>query len=159
MTSPIDRHAGSAGVVCGDTRLRTHGDESITLADVVERLHRSSNPRVQAVDAGGATTSVEIHYARRLGDDIAITELVTDRAGLLHASSTQLVLDAAGAWKSLGELRVGDELAVVSRLVDGAAIGSCRVTAVGHAPLRSVYEFAIPALHNAVSADGLVIHD
>ncbi|MDO8391699.1 MAG: Hint domain-containing protein [Actinomycetota bacterium] len=160
----------AGGFVCGDTKVALMDGHSLSIADLVEHLHRGVHHAVYAIQEDGSVQMARLLGARRMSHDMEVVEVTLDDGSVVHCTPTQAFLGADGQWVEARELHRGDALLTVvdphlwtkgglDPDLHARTDAQRHVVAVRPSPDRAVYTFDIDRANNLTHACGIILHD
>lgn len=160
----------AGGFVCGDTKVALMDGHSLSIADLLEHLHRGVHHAIYAMHEDGSVHMARLLNVRRMSHDMEVRETVLDDGAVVHCTPTQAFLTPEGEWVEAGELSVGDALLTLvdpqlwksGRLdtdLHAGADGHRHVARTGTSPDRAVYTFDVDQANNIAHPSGIFLHD
>lgn len=160
----------AGGFVCGDTKVALMDGHSLSIADIVEHLHRGVHHAIYAIQQDGSVHMARLLGARRLSHDAEVVEVTLDDGAVIHCTPTQAVLGDEGEWVEARALATGDALLTVvhphlwknGRIdpdLHAGAEARRTIVSVRKSPDRAVYTFDVEHTNNLAHASGIFLHD
>ena len=161
----------AGGYVCGDTKVALLDGHSLSIADLVEHLHRGVRHAIYAIQQDGSVHMTRLLGARRMSHDLEVVEVGLDDGSVVHCTPTQAFLGEDLGWVEARRLQPGEALLTVvhahlwkSGRVDpdlhADTAAARRVVGVRKSPERAVYSFDVASAHNNLClASGVFVHD
>lgn len=160
----------AGGFVCGDTKVALMDGHSLSIADIVEHLHRGVHHAIYAIQEDGSVQMARLLGARRLSHDAEVVEVTLDDGAVIHCTPTQAFLGDDGEWVEARHLAAGDALLTAvdphvwksGRLdpdLHAGAEARRHVVSVKKSPDRAVYTFDVEHSNNIAHASGVFLHD